>query len=58
MEEIKEILKENQRLAKENQEIFQRINKKSKIYERVELVFSILFFAVLTIGFILVEFND
>ena len=58
MEEIKEILKENQRLEKENQEIFQRINKKSKIYERVELVFSILFFAVLTIGFILVEFND
>jgi hypothetical protein len=58
MEEIKEILKENQRLAKENQEIFQRINKKSKIYERVELVFSILFFAVLTIGFILVEFNN
>ena len=54
MEEIKEILKENQRLAKENQEIFQRINKKSKIYDRVDLVFSILFFAVLTIGFILV----
>jgi hypothetical protein len=58
MEKIKEILKENQRLAKENQEIFQRINKKSKIYERVELVFSILFFVVLTIGFILVEFNN